>query len=78
MYTIDAFKAKIDFSSLLEKVMSGESVLITKRGRAIAKIVPIVDINKKETEDAIQGILSLQDSLTLGLDWKKLRDEDRT
>jgi prevent-host-death family protein len=77
MYTVGAFEAKTHFSALLERVIKGEKILITKHGQIIAKIIPMTGVDKEEFEDAIQGILSFQNSHVLGLDWKELRDEGR-
>ena len=38
---IGAFQAKTHFSRLLARAERGEEVVITKRGRAIAKLVPV-------------------------------------
>jgi prevent-host-death family protein len=77
MYTVGASEAKTHFSALLERVISGEKILITKHGQIIAKIIPMTGIDKEVTEDAIQSILAFQNSHVLGLDWKELRDEGR-
>lgn len=45
--SIGAFEAKTHFSSLLERVSHGEEILITRRGIAIAKLLPI----EKKIED---------------------------
>ncbi|MFV9873620.1 MAG: type II toxin-antitoxin system Phd/YefM family antitoxin, partial [Rickettsia slovaca] len=46
--TITAFDAKTHFSKLLDRVSKGEEILITKRGKAAAKIVPIDSHNNIE------------------------------
>ena len=40
MRTIGAFAAKTHFSTLLEAVSQGETILITKRGTPVARLVP--------------------------------------
>lgn len=40
MRTIGAFAAKTHLSALLEDVARGETILITKRGRPVAKLGP--------------------------------------
>ena len=77
MYTVGAFEAKTHFSALLEKVIQGESVFITKHGQLVAKLAPLSGVDKAEALDAVQTILAFQKKHTLGLDWKKLRDEGR-
>ena len=46
MITVGAFEAKTTLSALLERVAAGEEVLITKHGRALARIVPAVGVEQ--------------------------------
>lgn len=39
--TVGAFEAKTHFSALLERAERGEEIVITRRGKAVAKIVPV-------------------------------------
>jgi prevent-host-death family protein len=41
--TVGAFEAKTHFSALLEEIEQGREITITKHGRPVAKLVPIVD-----------------------------------
>ena len=43
MKTVTATDANRDFSKLLERVEGGEAVTITKRGKAVAKLVPVAN-----------------------------------
>jgi len=40
--TVGSFEAKTKLAELLDKVEAGETVTITRRGRAVAKLVPAV------------------------------------
>ena len=40
MITVGTFEAKTKFSELLDKVERGEEVVVTRHGKAIARIVP--------------------------------------
>lgn len=77
MHTVGAFEAKTHFSALLDEVEKGEQIVITKHGRAVAKLSPVGNIDKNSTKEAIQKIKKLQTLYTLGTDWKALRDEGR-
>ena len=78
MKEIDVSKTKTLFSSLLEKVMRGEEVLITKQGRAVARLIPAVQAGREKTENAIRELRALRTRLKLsGLSWKDLRDAGR-
>jgi prevent-host-death family protein len=40
--TIGSFKAKTHFSEILEKTEKGDSYIVTRRGKPVARIVPFV------------------------------------
>lgn len=40
MITVGTFEAKTKFSELLDKVEQGEEVVVTRHGKAVARIVP--------------------------------------
>lgn len=41
MATVGSFEAKTKLAELLDKVEAGETVTITRRGKAVAKLVPV-------------------------------------
>ena len=55
MQTIQASEAKTKFLSILDEVERGESVLITRHGKPIARIVPEAEIDRERVERAIEG-----------------------
>jgi prevent-host-death family protein len=42
MTTVGSFEAKTKLAELLDRVEAGETVTITRRGRPVAKLVPVV------------------------------------
>jgi prevent-host-death family protein len=42
MITVGSFEAKTKLAELLDKVEAGETVTITRRGKAVAKLVPAI------------------------------------
>lgn len=46
MREVGAYEAKTHLASLLEAVASGETVVITRRGKPIARLVPAADVAK--------------------------------
>jgi prevent-host-death family protein len=46
--TVGTFEAKTKFSELLNKVETGEEVVITRHGKVIAKIVPAEQPKRKK------------------------------
>jgi len=58
---IGAFEAKTHFSQILEKIEMGEEYIITKRGKAVAKIIPFGDrkISRKEAINSLREMRKL-------------------
>jgi prevent-host-death family protein len=80
--TVGAFEAKTHFSALLERAERGEEITITRRGKAVAKIVPV----KKQTSPAQTRKVLAQlrlEGKKLSVkkfdwsEWKSYRDEGR-
>jgi len=78
MITVGAFEAKTHLSTLLERVSRGEEVLITRHGKAIARLVPAETADRERIDAAINKLKAARAGVRLGgLDWKELRDEGR-
>ncbi|QSA96920.1 type II toxin-antitoxin system Phd/YefM family antitoxin [Methylococcus sp. EFPC2] len=78
MITVGAFEAKTHLSSLLERVAGGEEVLITKHGKAIARLVPAHVLDRASVDESIAKLKALRRGVRLeGWSWKELRDEGR-
>jgi prevent-host-death family protein len=60
MREIPASDAKARFSELLDKVEHGETIVITRHGRVIARIVPDASVRQKQVNAAIAGIKALR------------------
>lgn len=76
--TVGSFEAKTHLSSLLERVERGQEVLITRHGKAVARLVPAAVADRADVEVAIARLKELRAGTTLGgLSWKALRDEGR-
>jgi prevent-host-death family protein len=57
---IQASEAKTHLPELLDKVEQGESIVITRHGRAIARLVPEPDSRQAEVDRALEGIKALR------------------
>ena len=82
MNEIGAFEAKNTLGSLLDRVEQGEEIVITRHGKAVARLVPNqFPIDREQAQAAIDRIR--ERARRLGprkFDWeeiKKLRDEGR-
>lgn len=82
MTEIGAFEAKNKLSELLDRVERGEHVIITRRGKPVAQIVPVTPVRDVEKAlKAAEGIRQLAKKMNLGPfnweEWKRYRDEGR-
>jgi prevent-host-death family protein len=60
MREIQASEAKTHLPQLLDDVERGETLIITRHGRAIARIVPEVNRRQEEIDSAIENIMALR------------------
>lgn len=60
MREVQASEAKAHLSELLDDVERGETVVVTRHGRPIARIVPEAERRRAEIREAIEGIKALR------------------
>ena len=85
MNEIGAFEAKNTLGTLLDRVEQGEEIVITRHGKAIARLVPNTRrIDQNQTREALERIREraarLQRRKPVPFNWgalKKLRDQGR-
>jgi prevent-host-death family protein len=79
MREIGAFEAKSKFGQLLDRVERGEEIVITRRGRPVARLAPVESgFDREKARRAIAGILEMSKGVTLdGLKIKDLVNERR-
>jgi prevent-host-death family protein len=79
MATVDAVAAKANFSALLERAERGEQIVITRRGKPVAHLMPIATAREGKVSEAMAKLRKLREGTKLGgLSWKELRDAGRT
>lgn len=67
MREIGAFEAKNRFGHLLDEVEHGEEIVITRRGKAVARLVPAEPgFDREKARRAVAGILDVSQGLSLG------------
>jgi len=84
MITIGAREAGVK-PALLDKVRNGEEVVITRQGKAVARLVatgldmrPRTPEEQAKVDEAIREMEKLRKEMNLStLDWKAMRDEGR-
>jgi prevent-host-death family protein len=78
MATFGAFEAKTNFSALLERAERGEQIVITRRGKPVAKLVRIEQREPEDGERLLERFKENRRNATLGgMSWKELRDAGR-
>lgn len=60
MASVTAFEAKTRFGKLLERVIRGEEIVITRHEKAVARIVPEGRGNLVEVQAAVTGLQELR------------------
>ncbi len=60
MREIQASEAKAHLLRILDEVERGETLIITRHGRRIARIVPEADRHQEEIDKALAGIRELR------------------
>ena len=75
---VGTFEAKTHLSALLDEVERGAEVVITRRGIAVARLVPTQAARRSGDDDAVARAKAFAKHQTLGrVSWKSLRDEGR-
>ena len=79
MHTVGVFEAKNRLTALLDEVEGGGEVIITRRGRPVARLSPIeVAFNRDKARKVADGLRAASKGLTLGgLTLKELIAEGR-
>ena len=82
MADVGAFEAKTHFAQLLQRVERGEEITITRRGRAVARLVPVA--GRPEPEAVRATFRRLRErARRAGLgkfdwaEWRSYRDQGR-
>lgn len=63
MDTVGAYQAKTHLARLLDRVAAGETVTITRRGRPVARLVPVEDDAANRSRQAAQRIFERRERL---------------
>lgn len=61
MHITNISEAKSQLSALIEKVLSGQEVIIGKAGKPVAKLVPYKSSDRKRIPGALKGKIEISD-----------------
>lgn len=77
MKELTAVDAKVRFGAVLDAVERGEEIIVTRNGKAVARIVPASEPGMSQQE-AVERLKTFAEGKTLGgLDLRAMRDEGR-
>ena len=63
MREIQASEAKTHHPQILDDVERGETVVISRHGRPVARLVPETERRQAEIDEAVEGIIALRKRL---------------
>jgi prevent-host-death family protein len=66
MRTVGIFEAKMHFSTLLEQVERGEEIMLTKHGKAVARLVPVGVVSRDQLADTVAQLKAFRRGRRLG------------
>jgi prevent-host-death family protein len=61
MKTVGIFEAKTHFSALVTEVEAGETIVVTKKGKPVARIVPIAERKRRDFGNGDERIVIADD-----------------
>jgi prevent-host-death family protein len=80
MRTIQASEAKTQFLRILDDVERGESVVITRHGKTVARISPEAQIDRERVKRSMEGIRALRKRINAKMSIEEIladRDQGR-
>ena len=79
METVGAYEAKTHLSNLLERVMQGESITITKHGVPVAVLQPPENERKRKPAEVVSEVREFRVNYSLeGLSLREMIEEGRS
>ena len=76
MATVTAFHAKTQLGELLDRVVRGEEIVITRHEKAVARLVPEGGPNLKHIQDAVAELRAGRSSMARRRGFKPLTDRE--
>ena len=78
MRAISAFDAQAHLSRLLDEVVEGETITVTKNGVPVAQLIPAPEVRQRSTREVIAALKEFRCGKTLdGVSVRELIEEGR-
>ena len=76
MQEIGAFEAKNTLGTLLDRVLQGEEIIITRHGKPVARLVPNTGrVDRSQARAAVARIRARAQSVKAGFDWDTVKGD---
>lgn len=75
--TVSSFDAKTHLSQLIQDVEKGQSITITRRGKPVARLVPVHEEDEMSLDDIVNELASVRKRIKGLIDVKELIREGR-
>lgn len=75
--TVSAFDAKTHLSQLLHEVENGKSILITRRGKPVARLVHVPDAEMIDFTALAESMSRLRNKIGKPINVKSLKEEGK-
>ena len=76
MATVTASQARTRFGELLDRVVRGEEIVITRHGKAVARLVPEGGANLEHTRQAVAELRAGRSLITKRRGFKPFTDRE--
>ncbi len=76
MATVTAFQAKTRFGKLLDRVVRGEEIVITRHEKAVARLVPEGGVSLAHTRQAVADLRAGRATMAKRRGFKALTDRE--
>jgi prevent-host-death family protein len=76
MATVTAYQAKTRFGELLNRVVRGEEIVITRHEKAVARLVPEGNSNLERTRQAVVELRAGRSRMAKRQGFKPLTDDE--
>jgi prevent-host-death family protein len=71
MATIPAFEAKTKFGELLDRVIAGEEIIITRHEKPVARLIAEGEQSRAQVQRAVAGLRALQTEIAASPEGKR-------
>jgi prevent-host-death family protein len=76
MSIVSAFEAKTRFGELLDRVVRGEEIVITRHEKPVARLVPEGGLNLRQVEEAVAELRAGRSAMAKRRGFKPLTDRE--